>query len=91
MKDIFEIDYSDSFHLFELAIDDGWRTIRTVPLAGQGQFLGLTIRGLIRVVKTRSNVLRVRPRDGYGPERVTVKAVASGNYLAAIAWKPIKL
>ena len=90
MKDTFETDYADAFQLYQAAVDDGWRSVKSIPLAGQGPFEALTIRGLIRKVKTRSPVLRIRRADGYGPERVTVKAVASGNYLAAIAWRPLQ-
>ena len=89
MKDIFEDEYTDAFHLHELAISTGWQSIHTIPVAGQGAFMALTLRGLIREVKTRSPVRRIRRKDAYGPDRVTVKAVVSGNYLAAIAWKPI--
>ncbi|MEL6639953.1 MAG: hypothetical protein AAGL17_08030 [Cyanobacteria bacterium J06576_12] len=90
MKDTYDAEYADAFQLYEVAIDAGWRSVRSIPLAGQGPFEALTIRGLIRIVKTRSPVLRIRRADGYGPERVTVKAITSGNYLAAIAWRPLQ-
>jgi hypothetical protein len=89
MKDIFEYTYGDAFHLYQVALDHGWNPTSTIPLAGEGLFLALTLRGLIREVRTRSSVLRIRPADAYGPQRVTVKAAKSGNYLAAIAWKPL--
>lgn len=89
MKDIFEENYADAYHLYELALDHGWNPVSSIPLAGEGRFWALTLRGLIRDVRTRSPVLRIKPADAYGPRRVTVKAVKSGNYLAAIAWKPL--
>lgn len=88
MKDMFDGDYDDGFQLRDLALLHGWSTVRTIPLAGEGPFLALTLRGLIREVRSRSSVRRIKPADGYGPERVTVRAIKSGNYLAAIAWKP---
>lgn len=69
------------------AIEAGWQTIETVPLRNEGEFLVLTMSGLTRLARNRRDALRIRKADGYGPDRVTVNSVDTGNYLGAIAWK----
>lgn len=69
------------------ALTSGWHSVDTVPLKGEGAFLVLTLSGLIRLAKNRRHYRKIRKSDGYGPERITVNAVESGNYLGAIAWK----
>lgn len=71
------------------AINAGWRSIRSIPRAGEGEFLVLTISGLVRRARNHRELPRFRAADGYGPRRTSVVAVESGNYLTAIAWKPI--
>ncbi len=77
----------DPFALLEEALNDGWQTVDTIPLAGEGMFLALTITGIQRVVRNRNSERRVRRADAYGPARASVIGVDSGNYLGAIAWK----
>lgn len=69
------------------ALADGWQTVETLPLSGEGTFLALTLSGLIRLSRNRNKSHKSRRADQYGPKRSTVAAVDSGNYLAAIAWK----
>lgn len=69
------------------ALSDGWQTVETLPIAGEGTFLALTLSGLVRLSRNRNKVRKSRRADQYGPRRSTVAAVDSGNYLAAIAWK----
>ncbi len=69
------------------ALDDGWQTVETLPVSGEGTFMALTISGLVRLVRNRNKTQKSRRADQYGPRRSTVAAVDSGNYLAAIAWK----
>ena len=58
-----------------------------IPLAGEGEFLVLTMSGLIRKAGNRKKFRRTRIADAWGPARTSVIGIASGNYLAAIAWK----
>lgn len=69
------------------ALDGGWRNVESVPLKGEGEFLALTMSGLVRLARNRRDILRIRRADSYGPARVTVNSVETGNYLGAIAWK----
>ncbi|WP_299723803.1 hypothetical protein [uncultured Tateyamaria sp.] len=69
------------------ALNSGWNDVHSVPLKGEGEFLVLTLSGLTRLARFRRSYRKIRKADGYGPERITVNAVATGNYLAAIAWK----
>ncbi|WP_300032090.1 hypothetical protein [uncultured Roseobacter sp.] len=75
------------FELLEEALEEGWQTVDTIPRAGQGDFLVLTLTGLVARARTRSDSPRIRRADGWGPERTTVVASGSGNYLGAIAWR----
>ena len=65
----------------------GWDAVDTVPLAGEGDFLVLTLSGSVRLARNRKTFRNCRKADGYGPERTNVISVETGNYLAAIAWK----
>ena len=71
----------------EEALATGWHPVDTVPLKGEGAFLVLTLSGLVRLARNRRNYRKFRKADGYGPKRLTVNSVESGNYLGAIAWK----
>ncbi|WP_298290564.1 hypothetical protein [uncultured Litoreibacter sp.] len=77
----------DPFALLEDALKNGWQTVETIPLAGEGMFLALTITGIVRLVRNRNSDRRVRRADAYGPARISVISVDRGNYLGAIAWK----
>ena len=69
------------------AIASGWNSVSSIPLKGDGAFLVLTLSGLIRLARNRRDYRKIRKADGYGPERITVNSVETGNYLGAIAWK----
>lgn len=69
------------------ALVNGWETVDSVPLSGEGSFLVLTMSGLVRLARNRNLERTIRRADPYGPKRASVIAVDSGNYLAAIAWK----
>ncbi|MFC6584516.1 hypothetical protein [Sulfitobacter aestuariivivens] len=69
------------------ALSDGWNPIETIPLKGEGEFLVLTLSGLVRLARSRKSSRGGRKADGYGPARTTVNATETGNYLAAIAWR----
>ena len=71
----------------EEALASGWYSVDTIPLRGEGEFLVLTLSGLVRLAKNRRAYRKFRKADGYGPKRLTVNAVKTGNYLGAIAWK----
>ncbi len=73
--------------MLEDALDQGWHPIDTVPLRAEGAFMVLTLSGLTRLARNRKAFRNPRPADGYGPRRMTVSSVETGNYLAAIAWK----
>ena len=75
------------YDMLNAALAEGWSGIETMPLAGEGEFLVMTMSGLIRLARNRRSFRSPRRADGYGPQRMTVTAVESGNYLAAIAWK----
>lgn len=77
----------DPFRMLDRALADGWHSIETIPLKGEGHFLVLTISGLVRLSRNRKHYRKHREADGYGPQRTTVCAVDTGNYLGAIAWK----
>lgn len=77
----------DPYEMLEQALASGWQTIDTVPLKGEGAFVALTLFGLTRLSKSRRFSRNFRKADGYGPKRISVNAVETGNYLAAIAWK----
>ncbi len=77
----------DAYQMLSDALAEGWQTIDTLPLRGEGVFLVLTISGLIRHAHSRNAVRTSRRADAYGPKRSSVVAEDSGNYLAAIAWK----
>lgn len=76
------------YAMLSSALLEGWETIDSIPVAGDGEFVVLTISGLIRTARNRNAVRKHRRADSYGPKRTTVVAVDSGNYLGAIAWKP---
>ncbi|MEM9584225.1 MAG: hypothetical protein AAGA08_14040 [Pseudomonadota bacterium] len=69
------------------ALDAGWATVDTMPLKGEGVFLVLTVSGLTRLARNRNAVRKARRADGYGPARISVISVETGNYLGAMAWK----
>lgn len=73
--------------MLEEALESGWQDIDTVPLSGEGEFLALTVSGLVRLARNRKAFRNPRKADGYGPKRMTVISVETGNYLGAIAWK----
>ena len=75
------------YRMRDKALEDGWQTLDTIPRYGEGVFLVLTFSGLIRTARMARRFPRIKKADGYGPERVTVIATESGNYLTAIAWK----
>ncbi len=77
----------DAYEMLNNALAEGWDTVDTLPLRGDGDFLALTVSGLIRRAYNRNTVRKSRRADAYGPKRSSVVAVSSGNYLAAIAWK----
>lgn len=77
----------DPYKMLEDALTTGWQAIDTVPLKTEGEFLVLTLSGLIRLSRNRKAFRNPRSADGYGPKRMTVSSVETGNYLAAIAWK----
>lgn len=77
----------DPFLMLEEALAAGWQPIDTMPVKGEGDFVVLTLSGLIRLARYRRAVRRIKPSDAYGPRRASVASVVSGNYLAAIAWK----
>ena len=77
----------DPFELLAEALENGWQTIDTIPRAGEGEFLVITLTGLRARARTRSATPRIRRADGWGPRRTTVVACGSGNYLGAIAWR----
>ena len=77
----------DTYEMLEDALMSGWQTIDNVPLLGEGEFIVLTLSGLTRRSKNRRSIRNFRKADSYGPKRVSVNSVESGNYLAAIAWK----
>lgn len=77
----------DPFRMQEKALDEGWQTVESIPLRGEGEFMVLTMSGLIRKARQVRTHPRIKRADGYGPARVTVVGVETGNYLAAIAWR----
>lgn len=78
------------YKMLENALLEGWQTVDNIPLKGEGAFLVLTISGLTRLARNRKTFHAPRAADGYGPKRTTVCAAESGNYLGAIAWKPVE-
>jgi hypothetical protein len=77
----------DPYLILERALTHGWQGIETVPLADEGVFQVVTIKGLVRLARNRSLVRKFRRADGWGPKRATVVSVDTGNYLGAIAWR----
>lgn len=90
VRDGHDKSYIDPYALVELAQARGWRSLDNVPLRGDGPFMALTLKGLERQVRNRSAQRSLRRADAWGPARCSVIAVESGNYLAAIAWRPIE-
>ena len=90
VRDGHDKSYVDPYALVELALARGWRGMDSVPLRGDGPFMALTLKGLERQVRNRSAQRSLRRADAWGPARCSVIAVESGNYLAAIAWRPIE-
>lgn len=80
----------DPYTLVERAFEHGWQPIHSIPLAGEGEFTVLTLKGLVRRAKNRKTTRTFRRSDKYGPARTTVVSIATGNYLAAIAWRPVE-
>ncbi len=87
LRDFNSIAGIDPFALVELAFEQGWQPIHNIPLAGEGEFIVLTLTGLIRPAKNRKTERTFRRSDKYGPARTSVVSVETGIYLAAIAWK----
>lgn len=87
MKDLASRRYEDPYLLLERALEDGWQDIDTIPIAGDGEFLVITIKGLVRLARNRKKTRIARRADGWGPKRTTVASVKTGNYIGAIAWK----
>lgn len=79
----------DPFEMLATALQDGWHSVETLPVRGDGDFLVMTLSGLIRTARNRNLERRFRKADGYGPARANVISCKTGNYLAAIAWKDI--
>ncbi|MBT8458279.1 MAG: hypothetical protein HKP37_07870 [Boseongicola sp.] len=77
----------DPFEMHASAMQKGWNSVETMPVKGEGEFLVLTLSGLIRFARNRNVVRKSRNADGYGPARSTVISCEMGNYLAAIAWR----
>jgi len=77
----------DPFEMLASALRDGWQSVETIPVSGEGEFLVLTLSGLIRLSRNRNAERKFRKADGYGPARANVIGCDTGNYLAAIAWK----
>lgn len=77
----------DPSKLLSEALNEGWETVNSLPVRGDGVFLALTLSGLIRRAHNRNVERKARRADAYGPKRSNVVAEESGNYLAAIAWK----
>ena len=77
----------DPHKMLELALKDGWFSLESLPVLGEGKFMVLTMSGLVRLARSHRAHHRIRPADGYGPDRTSVIAEASGNYLSAIAWR----
>lgn len=87
MKDIVHHSTQDPYMLLERAISEGWSSVDTIPISGEGEFLVVTLKGLVRLARSRAARRICRRADGWGPKRSTVVAVETGNYLGAIAWK----
>ncbi|MCC1480139.1 hypothetical protein [Roseibaca sp. Y0-43] len=77
----------DPFDMLDHALRTGWNTLDTIPLKGEGEFLVLTVSGLVRLARNARQQRNTRKADAYGPERTTVSSVKTGNYLGAIAWR----
>ncbi|CUX82360.1 MAG: hypothetical protein HLUCCA05_01815 [Roseibaca calidilacus] len=77
----------DSFEMLEEALQSGWSSLETIPLKGEGEFLVLTVSGLVRLARNGKTYRKPRRADAYGPERTTVNSVKTGNYLGAMAWR----
>lgn len=77
----------DPYAMLKNALLHGWQGVETIPLKGEGNFLVLTVSGLVRLARNRKDFHRHREADGYGPRRTTVCSVETGNYLGAIAWR----
>jgi len=77
----------DPFEMLEDGIQSGWQRLDTIPLKGEGEFLVLTVSGLIRLARNGKSGRKPRRADAYGPERMTVNSVKTGNYLGAMAWR----
>jgi hypothetical protein len=77
----------DPFEMLDEALQTGWNRLDTIPLKGEGEFLVLTVSGLVRMARNRKAFRKPRKADSYGPERTTVNSVNTGNYLGAIAWR----
>lgn len=77
----------DPFEMLQEALQVGWNTLDTIPLKGDGEFLVLTVSGLVRLARNRKTERKPRKADAYGPERTIVNSVKTGNYLGAMAWR----
>lgn len=87
LKDSLSKPRESPFKVLEQALQNGWQTVDTIPLAGDGSFMVITLTGKERRAKNRSSKPTLRRADGWGPKRTTVVAIPSGNYLGAIAWR----
>ncbi len=77
----------NTYDMYSDALETGWHPIDSLPRHGEGAFLVLTLSGLVRMARNKKGFRRARTADSYGPARISVIAVDSGNYLSAIAWK----
>ncbi|WP_298296646.1 hypothetical protein [uncultured Litoreibacter sp.] len=78
----------DPHRMLRDALIEGWFSVENIPVRGEGAFLVMTLSGLIRRARSTKRDRIARPADQYGPMRTTVIGVETGNYLAAIAWRP---
>ena len=72
--------------MLDEALQAGWNRLSTIPLKGEGEFLVLTVFGLVRLARNSRTERKPRKADAYGPERM-VNSVKTGNYLGAMAWR----
>lgn len=77
----------DPFKMLDEALHTGWNRLDTIPLKGEGEFMVLTVSGLVRLARNGKTERKARKADAYGPERMTVNSVKTGNYLGAMAWR----
>ena len=79
-----------AYDLLDKAVAQGWSSVETIPLFGQGSFMALTQFGLIRRAQNTQTERRIQSADRNGPNRTSVVSIESGNALVAIAWKRVE-